>query len=77
MATAGVRELVNRMSQYKPEAAKGLVLVFAALAAAGLAVLAVGVCTRRTPAENEQQEFPWVWVGVSVAFCAALAPIVW
>jgi hypothetical protein len=76
--TGGVgEELVNRMSQYKPEAVKGLVLVLTAFAAAALAALAVGMCTRRPLAESGQQGFPWAWVAASVLACLALVPIVW
>lgn len=76
--TGGVgEELVNRMSQYKPEAVKGLVLVFTGFAGAALAVLAVGVCARRPLEESGGQRFPWAWVAVSVVSCLALVPIVW
>ena len=78
IAAPGVgEELVNRMSQYKPEAAKGLILVFTGLATAALAVLAVAICTRQRPEKSEDERVPWVWVAASLVSCLVLVPIVW
>ena len=71
-------ELINRMSQYKPELVKGVGFLLISLVAVGLSLLAVGVFTKRvmqTPVD--EPEAPWRWVLASLPFVAYFATLIW
>jgi len=71
-------ELVNRMSQYKPELVKGVGFVLIAMVATALAFFVVGLFARRialTP--MDEPVAPWWWTLASLPFVGYFATLIW
>jgi len=64
---SGIWELVNRMSQYKPEIAKGVGLIVLGLMAASLALAGLALFAKRVfEQEAASENVPPAWIGASV-----------
>ena len=69
-------ELVNRMSQYKPELVKGASLVFLGALSVVLALMSIAYFTVGL-AQRIEPEFQWPWVAISLVFVIGLIPLIW
>ena len=72
-------ELVNRMSQYKPEPFKGVGLLLLTFATFAGLLAAVALYTRRIVTDEAPMEAaaPWPWIVATLPFVVYVATLVW
>ncbi len=66
------KELINRMSQYKPEIVKGAGIVLLGLVSTALALAALGAVTLSVIPPGEASRVRALWLGVSVVVAIAV-----